>query len=77
MGSQMPDCYPKLWYSIFQDKWFVKQSALRRGIFLQLIIWAKGNGDTGAVIFHGWGAVGSAFNCDGRKSARKILGNFH
>ena len=41
--------FAKIWTTIFDDEWFLSLSGNQRSIFLQLIILAKRNSDTGTV----------------------------
>ena len=67
--------YAKIWTDIFNDAWFLSLSLTERGVWLQLITYAKLVGDTGVVRGRSWAAMGSLWGCDG-KTARKILVNF-
>lgn len=67
--------YAKIWTSIFNDPWFLGLSATARGVWLQLLVWAKMVGDTGSVSGRSWAAMGSAWGCDG-KTCRKFLRKF-
>lgn len=71
----MRSSYPKIWTDVYNDSWFLGLSATRRSIWLQLIIWAKLHGDTGIISGRSWGALGSAWGCDG-KTCGKILRKF-
>jgi hypothetical protein len=67
--------YPKIWTTIFNDPWFVSLNLTARGVWLQMIVYAKMVGDTGRITARSWAAMGSLWGCDGETS-RKILGNF-
>ena len=68
--------YAKIWTSIFNDPWFIGLSSTSRGVWLQLLVWAKMVGDTGSVSGRSWASIGSAWGCDG-KTCGKILRKFH
>lgn len=72
----MAEVWAKIWADIFADPWFVSLSLAERGAWLQLIVYAKMNGDTGKIGVSSGAALGSVWGCDG-KTSRKFLGNFH
>lgn len=43
--------YAKIWTTIFNDSWFLSLNCQQRGLWLQLIVLAKMQGDTGHVLF--------------------------
>lgn len=47
MTSQLRAGYPKIWTTILSERWFVSWTCETRGAYLQLLILAKLNGDTG------------------------------
>jgi len=73
----MPGVFVKVWTDIYEDRnFFIPLSLVGRGVWLQLIVLAKMQGDSGRISYRCWNGFGSALGCDG-KTARKILGNFH
>jgi len=67
--------YAKFWTDMLSDQWFVKQPIIGRGIWMQLILIAKQQGDTGVVCYRSAYALGIACACDAN-SVRKYLRNF-
>ena len=68
--------YAKIWTDSYDDKWFVELSALDRGIFWQLIVLAKRNGDTGRLTYRTWNGLADILGAD-RKTTGKSLRYFH
>ena len=64
--------YAKIWTTIFNDEWFVGLPLTGRGLWLQMIIWAKMSGDTGIITFKSMRGMGSQCGCDGG-TVRKFL----
>ena len=58
--------YPKIWTTIKKEPWFIEMNASWRGIFLQMIIDAKAQGDTGEISYRGWADFGSQMGADPR-----------
>lgn len=44
--------YAKIWTTIFNDSWFLSLNCQQRGLWLQLIVLAKMQGDTGHILFN-------------------------
>jgi hypothetical protein len=53
MANVDRDVYAKIWYSCWQDPDFLSMTCSERGFWIQLIVWAKGNGDSGVISFSG------------------------
>jgi hypothetical protein len=64
--------YAKIWTDCFQDDWFVSMNSHGRGLWLQLIVWAKLQGDTGTICFRSWGAAAMAWGCDDQIAAKYV-----
>jgi hypothetical protein len=62
--------YPKIWTTLLDEPWFVPLSLNERGIYLQLLILAKKQGDTGDIIARGWSGLSHICGCDRGTVAR-------
>jgi hypothetical protein len=49
MSNRDSSGYVKIWKDTMQDSWFLSLNGLARGVWLQLILLAKCNGDTGGI----------------------------
>jgi len=67
--------YVKVWVSHWTEDWFVEMTCLERGVWLQLLIIAKQDGDTGRIFLRNFPQASSKLGLDG-KTLRKILGKF-
>lgn len=64
--------YAKIWTDCFNDPWFLSLSALQRGIWLQLIIYAKMVGDTGVVSGRSISSLAVLSGCDDSSMAKNL-----
>lgn len=64
--------YAKIWTDIKSDAWFISLPCIARGIFMQLIIDAKMQGDCGIITGRSWSHLGSGWGADAR-IARKYV----
>ena len=67
--------YVKIWTAILSDEKFLSLSALERGVFLQLIVSCKSQGDDGYVRVRSVAGVGLMCGCD-RSTSAKCLRKF-
>ena len=67
--------YVKIWTSTLNDEWFTSLSCVRRGIWLQLLIYAKSAGDTGEISTKNPGVLAGILGAD-TETLRKSLGFF-
>ncbi len=68
--------YAKIWTDIRNDEWFMSLNCTERGVWMQLIVIAKEQNDTGKVVFRGMHGLSTALACDVR-TARKIAAKMH
>ena len=64
--------YAKMWSDQWEDEWWLGLSCLERGLYAQMITWAKRSGDTGHIFFTNLQHFSCIFALDMRTS-RKIL----
>ncbi len=69
------DVYAKIWYSCWQDPDFLSMPCSERGFWIQLIVWAKGNGDSGVISFSGLPHLGNTMGVN-RKHVELMLYKF-
>lgn len=69
----MADGYAKIWIDTPDDPWFITLNALQRGLWLQLIILAKKQSDTGHIVFKNWTAAAQQLGSDRSVTARSLL----
>jgi len=67
--------YAKFWTDMRHDPWFISLNCLARGLFQQLILKAKEEGDTGVISARNFTLLGLEFGCEG-STCRKNLGKF-
>jgi len=64
--------YAKIWTSIWNDKWYKSLSCLQRGLWLQLIAYAKFAGDTGAINQRNFAELSGIFGLDDSTTAKNL-----
>lgn len=72
----MTDSYVKSWTSKFNDRWYKGLRLNERGLWDQLICYAKLVGDTGYIFARNLHELGTIFGCDAR-TCRKIVTKMH
>lgn len=68
--------YPKIWTTLLSEDWFVPLSLNAKGLYLWLIIEAKRQGDTGAVMLTGWSSLAEQVQAN-RQTVADIVRKFH
>lgn len=68
--------FAKIWTGIFNDEWFMGLSATGRGIFIQLIVYAKLMGDTGGFFIKSVTLLAQMCGAD-RATTSKFLHSCH
>jgi len=68
--------FVKVWTDMLNDPWFLSLTCNQRGVWLQLIILAKRNGDTGGFFVRNYSLLAQQVGCD-RTNLAKILKYFH
>ncbi len=56
--------YPKIWTTILDEPWFICLSGLQRGVFLQLLLEAKRQGDDGYLSYRSYAGCGQRVGVD-------------
>lgn len=62
--------YVKVWTDIENDEVYVTLDCIQRGIFLQMLIAAKKDGDTGHIRAKNWTYLGARWACDPRTCSK-------
>lgn len=68
--------YAKIWTSIFNDEWFLGLSLSGRGLWLQLLVWAKMVGDSGLIACRNHASLSTVCGCE-RDTFAKFLRIFN
>lgn len=64
--------YAKFWTSMLHDEWFLSLNCMQRGVWMQLILMAKDQGDTGVITFRSWSSAGEILGLDRSTGARTL-----
>lgn len=64
--------YTKIWTTIYSDSWFLSLSGNQRGLWLQMLVWAKLMGDTGHIFGQSYDIFAQNFALD-RRTLRRYL----
>jgi len=67
--------YAKMWTDQWEDEWWVSLKCIERGLYDQMITWAKKSGDTGRILFRNYMDFSNTFGID-YKTGVKIIGKF-
>lgn len=67
--------YAKMWTDQWEDEWWVSLKCIERGLYSQMITWAKKSGDTGRILFRNFQDFSNTFGID-YKTGVKIIGKF-
>ena len=67
--------YAKMWTDQWEDEWWVSLKCIERGLYAQMITWAKRSGDTGMILFRNYMDFSNTFGID-YKTGVKIIGKF-
>lgn len=67
--------YAKMWTDQWEDEWWVSLKCIERGLYAQMITWAKKSGDTGRILFRNFQDFSMTFGIDFKTSV-KIIGKF-
>lgn len=64
--------YAKIWTSMFNDNWFISLPCNARGLWIQLVVYAKMVGDTGVVSMRSYSAMAAVCGCDDSSVAKYL-----
>ena len=67
--------YAKIWTDIYNDEWFIKLSCNGRGLWLQMIVYCKHNGDNGEIFLKNTSFCAQLFGID-RATLMQLLRKF-